>query len=466
VSFCGSLAAVFLHIGEYHMDVVFLSRLQFAFTISFHIIFPALSIGLVTFLMVMEGLWLKTQNPLYKKICKFWMKVFALTFGMGVVSGIVMAFQLGTNWAGFTREIGDVLGPLFTYEVMTAFFIEAGFLGVMLFGWDKVGKGLHFTSTLLVCFGTLLSAFWILSANSWMQAPAGYELVGGAFMVTNWWDVIVNPTVVARYWHMILAAWITAAFVVLSVSAYYLRRNLHIDFSKKCFSFCLWILLFLTTAQMLVGDTVGLNVHKYQPIKTAAIEGVWETQEGAPLLLFAIPDQKAQKNLFEIAIPYGASLINTHKLHGELVGLKTVSREDQPHVPIVFFTFRIMVGLGLLMVLIAYTGTYLRFRKSLFDHDWYLRACQYAAPIGFIALWCGWVTAEVGRQPWIVYNLIRTKDAASDVHLHDVMISFGLIIVVYGIVFGYFYFRYLSKLLRKGPEEIEVRESDQPFGYM
>ena len=448
------------------MDIILLSRLQFAFTISFHILFPAFSIGLAAFLTVMEGMWLKTQNPLYKQICKFWTKIFALTFGMGIVSGIVMEFQLGTNWAGYVKEIGQVLGPLFTYEVMTAFFIEAGFLGVMLFGWDRVGKGLHFASTLLVALGTLISAFWIMSANSWMQTPLGYGQVGDAFEVTNWLKVIFNPSALPRFWHMVLAAYITTGFVILSVSAYYLRRGSHIEFSKCCFSFCLWALLILTPLQIFIGDIVGVNVYRYQPLKTAAMEGIWQTQRGAPLLLFAIPNQAAQKNHYEIAIPNLASFINTHSWEGELIGLSTVVPKDQPNVPLVFFSFRIMVGIGVLMLLIVIIGTYLRYRKILFTRDWFLRVCQWSSPLGFIALWCGWITAEVGRQPWVVYNLLRTSEAASNIRLHDVMISFGLIIVVYGVVFGYFYFRYLSKLITKGPDLSTTKELDQAFGYM
>jgi len=448
------------------LDTALLSRMQFGFTISFHILFPAFSIGLAMFLAIMEGIWLKTQNPVYKSICLFWTKVFALTFGMGVVSGIVMEFQLGTNWAGFTKAIGGVLGPLFTWEVMTAFFIEAGFLGVMLFCWDKVSPRMHYFATLLVVGGTTLSAYWILTANTWMQHPVGFHIVDGIYKVDSWYDIIFNRAGFPRYFHMMLAAYITASFVIASVSGFYLLKGKFTEFAKKCFSFA-WLALFiLIPTQLFVGDATGLEVHNNQPIKTAAIEGVWDTQAGAPLLLFAIPDQKNQKNLFEIGIPYGASLINTHKLNGVLQGLKTVPPADQPKVAVVFFTFRIMVGIGILMLLLACAAMYLRYKNRLYDTRWFQKASIASAPLGFMALWCGWLTAEIGRQPWIVYNHIRTLDAASDVALRDVMISFGLIIIVYGIVFGVFYFYFLTKTIRHGPGELDEKDPHQPFLYM
>lgn len=448
------------------LDTTLVSRIQFAFTISFHILFPSFSIGMAMFLAIMEGVWLKTRNPRYLEICKFWMKIFALTFGMGIVSGIVMAFQLGTNWAGFTRRIGDVLGALFTYEVLTAFFIEAGFLGVMLFGWNRVGSKLHYLATLLVTFGTTFSAFWIMSANSWMQTPAGFHLVNGKYEVSSWWHVIFNPSVMPRYAHMIVAAYITTSFVIAGISAYYLIKKQHVEFSKKCFSFVMWAILILMPLQIYLGDTVGLEVHKNQPLKTAAMEGVWNTQKGAPFLVFALPDQNKEKNYFEIKIPHGAALINTHQWNGELIGLKSVGKNDIPFVPIVFFSFRIMVGLGLLMLLIALTAWWLRHKKVLFEKTWFLKTCVVTIPVGFIALWTGWITAEAGRQPWVVYNLIRTSEASSKVLLSNVLVSFVLIIIVYGIIFGFFYFYYLIKIIREGPAEGKPKLLDQSFQYM
>jgi cytochrome bd ubiquinol oxidase subunit I len=446
-------------------DVALLSRIQFAFTVSFHIIFPAFSIGLATFLAIMEGVWLKTKNPLYLEMCKFWIKIFALTFGMGVVSGIVMEFQLGTNWSGLTDKVGPVLGVLFSYEVLTAFFIEAGFLGVMIFGWNKVGPKLHYCSTLLVVLGVTLSAFWILSANSWMQYPTGATLVDGRFRVIDWWSVIVNDMVIPRFWHMLIAAYLSTITVIGSISAYYLLKKVHLDFAKKCFSFAINGLLVLMAFQLFLGDAVGLRVHQFQPIKTAAIEAVWETEAGAPLLLFAIPDMKKQENLYSISIPHFASVLNTHQWNGVLTGLKTVSREDIPHVPVVFFTFRIMVGCGLLLLFLGLIGLYLRYKKQLYDSRWFLWSMIFAAPLGFIAVITGWFTAEFGRQPWVVYQVIRTMDAATQVTPAHVITSFVLLILVYGVVFGVFYFKYLFKIIRKGPS-LEDKIEQQPFGYL
>lgn len=447
------------------IDTAILSRAQFAFTISAHILFPAFSIGLATFLAIMEGLWLKTKNPKYYEICRFWTKVFALTFGMGVVSGIVIEFQLGTNWSGFAHKVGGVLGALFTYEVLTAFFIEAGFLGVMIFGWKKVSPRLHYLATLLVFFGVTLSAFWILAANSWMQTPAGFKIIKGLFVVQDWWHVIFNPSVIPRYIHMMLAAYLCTIFAILGISSWYLLKGEHLEVAKMCFSFALWAALILIVLQIVMGDAVGLVVHQYQPIKTAAIEGIWHTQKGAPLLLFAYPDMALHKNLFQIAIPHGAALINTHQWDGVLKGMLSVPAENRPFVPFVFYSFRIMVGLGFLMLAIALTGLILRWRKSLYKARWFHKACLFAAPVGFPALWAGWITAEVGRQPWVVYHYLRTMDAVSPVSMSHVLLTFILLIVVYGVIFGYFYFRYLFKILKHGPSGY-ADDGLQVFSYL
>lgn len=448
------------------LDVAFLSRLQFAFTITAHILFPAVSIGLATFLAIIEGCYLKTKNPLYLSICKFWTKIFALTFGMGIVSGIVMEFQFGTNWNGFTYMVGGVLGSLFTYEVLTAFFIEAGFLGVMLFGWDRVGPKLHYLSTLLVVIGVTVSAFWILSANSWMQTPAGAVLQNGQFVVTDWKEVIFNPSVLPRYFHMLLASWITGGFIVLGISAYYIIKQMHLDFAKKCFGIALAGLFFLVLTQGYVGDTVGLEVHDNQPIKTAAMEGVWHTQSGVPFVIFALPDMASEQNYWSIEIPHFASLLNTHEWNGTLIGLDTVPKADLPFVPIPFFAFRIMVGLAGLMIAVVVVGAFLAWRKRLYDATWFHYICLACTPTGFLALWFGWITAEVGRQPWIIYNVLRTDDAVSRVDLDHVIISFVLIFIVYGVIFGYFYFKYLFKIITAGPAQTLLLNQSQPFGYM
>jgi cytochrome d ubiquinol oxidase subunit I len=447
------------------LTTLFLSRLQFAFTMAIHIIFPAFSIGLVSFLVFMEGAWLKTKNPVYYQIIRFWTKVFALTFGMGVVSGIVMEFQLGTNWAGFAKQVGSVLGPLFIYEVMSAFFVEAGFIGILIFGWNKVGAKLHYLATIMVTIGTLISAYWILSANSWMQHPIGYtQLADGKYIATDWLAIMFNPYNLPRYLHMVMAAWLTTSFVIISISSYYLIRSLHIEFAKKCLRFAIIAVMILIPIQIFIGDVAGVNVYKEQPLKTAAMEGLWETEKGAPTILFAIPSNTQQKNLFEFgSIPHGSAILNTHQYNGELIGLKTVAPDDQPEVWLVFFSFRIMAGLGLLMLGYAIVATFLLARNKLYSNRKILFLSQFMAPIGFIALLTGWITAEVGRQPWAIYGLVRTADAVSNVSKHDVMIGFALIFIVYVIIFGVFYFYFLDKTIKKGPADID---SVQPFSFL
>lgn len=446
------------------IDTVDISRAQFAFTIAFHILFPAFSIGLSTFIMIMEASYLITKKTLYFTICNFWIKVFALTFGMGVVSGLVMEVQLGTNWAVFSREVGPVLGGLFTYEVMTAFFIEAGFLGIMLFGWKKVGPKLHFLATLLVWIGVTLSAFWILAANSWMQTPAGAMLHGSQFNIQSWSQVIFNHSTVIRFIHMLFAVYLTTAFIILGIAAYYLLKNQHTEFAKKCFSFTLWVVIILAPLQIFIGDEVGLKVHEFQPIKTAAIEANWDTQKGAPFVIFAYPDQHLQKNLYTWSIPKLASLINTHSFDGTLQGLKSVPIKDQPVVAAVFYSFRIMVAIGVAMLILAVAGLLLRFRGKLYDSRWFQQSCLYFTPFGFLAIITGWVTAECGRQPWIVYKLLRTDVAASHVALSHVITTMILIFFVYVIIFGVFYFHYLRKIIKSGP--LDQFNVDHPFGYM
>ncbi len=453
-------------------NTLILSRAQFGFTIGFHILFPTLNIGLGVFLCIMEAIWLKTKNPTYRTICQFWTKIFALTFGMGVVSGIVLSYELGTNFGRFIEAAGGVLGPLFAYEVLSAFFLEAGFLGVMLFGWNRVRPGWHFLATLLVTIGTLISAFWIMSANSWMQTPAGFHIEQGKYVVTNWLDVIFNPSFLPRFFHMITASFITAFFVVAGVSAYYLLKQRDEIIAKTCFSLALTLTLILTIAQVFLGDKVGVDVFEQQPLKTAAIEGVWDTQRGAPLLLFAVPDTVQEKNHFPIGIPYGASLINTHQLQGELIGLKTVSASNRPVIVTTFFAFRVMVGIGLFLLAVSCCGMILRWRKKLYSQRWFFRLCIFAAPLGFISSIAGWLTAESGRQPWVAYHLMKTMDGASQVPPHHVMISFLIFLLVYGIVFS-FYLTYLFKLIHKGPQisslhpstPVELME-ETPFKYL
>lgn len=452
------------------IDTLLLSRIQFGFTIGFHILFPTLNIGLAWFLTIMEGMWLRTQDPVYLYICKFWTKIFALTFGMGVVSGIVLSYELGTNFGPFITLVGGVLGSLFAYEVLSAFFLEAGFLGVMLFGWNKVPPKLHFIATLLVTLGTTISAFWILSANSWMQTPAGFYISQGKYIVNNWWDVVFNPSFLPRYFHMMLASFITCCFVVAGVSAWYLRHQRFEMIAKKCFSFALGAALIVTLLQIFLGDEVGLRVHQYQPLKTAAMEGVWDTQNGSPLILFALPNTQLEKNEYVLSIPYGASLINTHKLDGQLVGLKSVPASDRPIVFTTFWAFRIMVGIGFLLFFVALYAAWLRWRGKLYDKPQFLRLCTWIAPIGFISSIAGWLTAETGRQPWIVYNLMRTANGASSLPLHQVILSLTLFVTVYGFIFAFYLF-YLFKMISHGPEEIKSDTPEDiieetPFKYL
>lgn len=449
-------------------DTALLSRIQFAFTVTFHILFPAFSIGLAGFLVVMESYYLKTNNPLYLRICKFWSKIFALTFGMGVVSGIVMEFQFGTNWAGFSKQVGGVLGALFTYEVMVAFFVEAGFLGVMLFGWKRVSKRAHFVSTLLVFLGTVLSAYGIMGANTWMQHPQGYQISGGLFSATNWLSILFNYDLLIRFLHMLLAAFLSTGFMISAICAYYLLKKEHTDIAKRCFRFIWTAFIVLVPLQIIMGDMTGEVVLATQPLKTAAMEGIWETQKGAPFIPFAIVDQAQQRNKYAVEIPHGAALINTHQMDGRLVGLKSVPQKDQPPVAWVFYSFRVMVGLGFLMFAMMLMSLWLRYRNRLFDQPWFLRACVWTAPIGFVALETGWIVAEEGRQPWAVYQLVRTMDAASKVPAIDVFISLMLIFVVYGLIFGVFYFRFLSKIIKHGPQlpGHDEKIDRQTFAYL
>ncbi|MGB6977404.1 MAG: cytochrome ubiquinol oxidase subunit I [Gammaproteobacteria bacterium] len=446
-----------------NLSTLLLSRIQFAFTIGFHIIFPTLNIGLAVFIAWMEALWLKTRNPSYLKTAQFLTKIFALTFGMGVVSGIVMSYELGTNFGNFTNVAGNVVGPLFGYEVLTAFFLEAGFLGVMLFGWKRVSPKLHFLATSLVAVGTIISAFWIMSANSWMQTPAGYHIVNGNYVVSNWVQVIFNPSFLRRFFHMVLASLISSLFVIAGIASWYLLRQRHEDIAKPCLRFALMAALVLTPIQIVVGDLVGLKMHEFQPLKIAAIEGNWNTMQGAPLYLFAIPDETEALNRDVISIPYGASLFNTHSLHGTLIGLKSVPPTDWPSVFPVFFGFRIMVGIGLLFFFMALYGVLLQRRDKLFTSRGFQHFCVWTSPLGFIATLAGWITAESGRQPWTIYNLLRTQDAASGVPAHSVLITLVMFIAIYGLIFG-FYLYYLFKFIHSGP--VNLDEAATTIGYL
>jgi cytochrome d ubiquinol oxidase subunit I len=443
------------------LDAEILARLQFAFTVSFHILFPTLTIGLAGFLLFVEVNWLRTKDEVYLRLYHFWVRIFALTFGMGVVSGIVLSYQFGTNWSEFSRIAGPVVGPLIGFEVLTAFFMEAGFLGVMLFGWNKVGPRLHVMATFLVAFGTTLSSFWILAANSWMQTPQGAYLdpALGYFVPEDWWAIIFNPSFPYRLSHMLTASFLTTAIFIAGVSAFYLLSGKHTLLARKSQSIALWAILVLAPLQIFIGDQHGLNVLEHQPVKVAAMEGNWERQAGAPLLLFAIPDSKAEKNHLEIGIPKVASLILTHDPNGIVPGLKDVPKEDRPPVGVVFWSFRVMVALGFLFLLIGGWGLYARLKGNLENNVWLNRLCLVAMPTGFIATLAGWFVAEVGRQPYLVYGVLRTADSISPV-ISATMIATTLTVflVVYGGLFGA-YLYYLVKLIRVGPA-LPAPESD------
>lgn len=424
------------------LDALLLSRLQFAFTIAFHILFPAFTIGLAAFLAVLEGLWLWTGRDAFKVLYLFWVKIFALSFGMGVVSGVVLSYQFGTNWSEFIRLTGGVIGPLLAYEVLTAFFLEASFLGVMLFGWKKVGPRLHFLATVLVAVGTTISAFWILSANSWMQTPQGFEtMADGTLQATDFMAVIFNPSLPTRLAHMLLAAFLTTGLVVGAVSAFHVLKDRAKGAvegwteSRIALVMAVGLIAVLAPLQLVVGHLSGEVTHKYQPAKTAAIEGYWETRADQPLHLFGIPDRDAQKNHFEVSIPGIGNAVQNLPRDEVIQGLDAWPREDQPPPFIPFFGFRIMVGLGLLMIVLGTAGAVLTWRRKLFETPWFLRFCVVMGPSGFIAVLAGWMVTEVGRQPWLVQGVLRTRDAVSPVTTGEVATSLIAYILVYSVVF-------------------------------
>jgi cytochrome d ubiquinol oxidase subunit I len=442
------------------LDPVLLARIQFAFTISFHIIFPAFTIGLASWLAVLEWRWLKTGNVIYAEIYRMWVKIFAVAFGMGVVSGIVMSFQFGTNWSVFADKSGNVLGPLLGYEVLTAFFLEASFLGVMLFGWNRVSPRMHFAATVIVAFGTLISAFWILSANSWMQTPQGFRLGDdGLLYPTDWLAIVFNPSFPYRFAHMIVATYLTTAFVVGGIGAFYLWRRKHEKHARVMLGMAMIMAVFVAPTQLLLGDLHGLNTLKHQPAKVAAMEGLWETQRGAPLVLFGWPDQEAQTTRYAIEIPKLSSLILTHDLDGEVKGLKEWPRDEQPPVAWVFWSFRIMVGIGMLMILTGVMALVLHLRKRLFTTPWFQYWCMALTPSGFIAVLAGWFVTEIGRQPYIIYNVMRTAEAASPVGSQPIALSLAAFIVTYGVVFGAGVY-YIARLIEKGPAAEETVYGD------
>ena len=414
-----------------------LARWQFAFTVSFHIVFPAFSIGLASYLAVLEGLWLATGRAVYHDLFQYWLKIFAVAFGMGVVSGLVMSYQFGTNWSVFSDKTGPVLGPLMGYEVLSAFFLEAGFLGIMLFGMQRVGRGLHFLATLMVAFGTLFSAFWILSVNSWMQTPAGFGYNDvGQFIPLDWFEVIFNPSFPYRLVHMVLAAYLTTAFVVGGVGAWHLLRDRQNLGARTMFSMAMWMAAIVAPIQIVAGDIHGLNTLQHQPAKIAAMEGHFETQAGAPLILFGLPDMAAEETRYAVEIPKLGSFILTHDWNGTVRGLKEFAPQDRPNATVVFWSFRIMVAIGVAMMGLGLWTLWLRLRGRLFDSRTAHWAAIGLAPSGFVAVLAGWITTEVGRQPYTVYGLLRTAESASPLDAPAVAVSLAIFALVYFLVFG------------------------------
>ncbi|RUO29374.1 cytochrome ubiquinol oxidase subunit I [Aliidiomarina sedimenti] len=435
------------------LDPLLLSRIQFAFVVSFHAIFPVFTIGLASYIACLEGLYYKTGNKDWERLSKFWIQVFAVVFGMGVVSGIVMAFQFGTNWSNFAYTAANFLGPVLSYEVVTAFFLEAAFLGVLLFGRDKVPQGIHFFAACMVALGTFISSFWILSANSWMHTPAGVEVRDGLYYVASWSEAIFNASLWPRFFHMALASFLTGGFVVAGVSAWYLLRKRDVELHGKALSMTLWLLLFIAPAQVVVGDLHGLNTFENQPTKVAAMEGNWETSSGVPLLLFAIPDQENQTNHFEIAVPKLASFILTHDWDGEVPGLNEVPVDEQPPVAIVFWAFRIMIAIGIAMVAVAVTGLFMRRGQRYLTAPWFLNTLRLMAVTPFIAVLAGWFVTELGRAPWLIYEQFSHADGLTP-SLTGGMALFTLIgyILVYAMIFSAGLY-YLMRVLRTGAEQ-------------
>lgn len=433
-----------------------LARIQFGFTISFHIVFPAITIGLASYLAVLEGLWLWKKDTVYRDLYHFWSQIFAVNFAMGVVSGLVMAYQFGTNWSYFSAFAGSITGPLLAYEVLTAFFLEAGFLGVMLFGWNKVGPGLHFFATIMVAIGTLISATWILASNSWMQTPQGFEIVNNVVVPVDWFKVIFNPSFPYRLAHMTVAAFLATALFVSASGAWHLLRGRKDARVRKMFSMAMWMILAVTPVQIFVGDLHGLNTLEHQPAKVAAMEGHWRNVPGAgvPLILFGWPDMESEETLYKIEIPRLGGLILTHSLDGQYPGLSEFAPEDRPNSTVVFWSFRIMVGLGMLMLLLGVWSVWLRLRSALYAQKWFLRFAIWMGPSGLIAILAGWYTTEIGRQPWLVYGVMRTADGVSNHSALALSTTLVIFMVMYFAVFGTGV-SYMLKLVAKGPAKSE-----------
>ncbi|WP_336971939.1 cytochrome ubiquinol oxidase subunit I [Sphingobium aromaticiconvertens] len=445
-------------------EALFLARVQFAFTVSFHFIFPAFSIGLASFLMVLEGMWLKTGRGVYANLYRYWLKIFAVAFGMGVVSGIVMSYQFGTNWSVFSEKAGPVVGPLMAYEVLTAFFLEAGFLGVMLFGINKVGRKLHFFATCMVALGTFISATWIISTNSWMHTPTGFSInAHGQFVPAgSWLPIIFNPSFPYRLTHVVIAAYLTTSLVVAAVGAWHLLRDRSNPGARKMFSMAMWMVAIAAPAQILAGDIHGLNTLEHQPAKVMAMEGHYDSHpDGAPLILFGIPNPGEKRIDYAIEVPKVSSLILKHDLNAPLAGLDTIADDLEPPLPVVFWSFRVMVGLGMAMLALGLWSIAARVRRQFYDWPTLHRATVIMGPAGFVAVIAGWITTEVGRQPFTVYGHLLTSQSHSPLQASAVAVSLLTFVVVYFIVFGAGTY-YLLRLMAQPPTPHESEPSSTP----
>ena len=448
------------------LDGVLLARIQFAANITFHILFPTITIALGWALLTMRLAWLRTQHAHWLHAYRFWTKVFALSFALGVVSGIVMSFQFGTNWPGFMERVGNIAGPLLGYEVLTAFFLEATFLGIMLFGHGRVSERVHLAATFLVAFGTTMSAFWIIVLNSWMQTPTGYEIIDGVFHVTSWWEVIFNPSMPYRLAHMLLASFLTVAFLMAGVAAWQLLRGVDNLATRPVLKAALAAGAVLIPVQIFMGDLHGLNTLEHQPAKVAAMEGLWKTEKGAPLVLFALPDAATQTNRFAIEIPHGAALILTHRLDGELQGIDAFPNAHPPVAP-VFWAFRVMVGVGVLMLLASWVGSWTLWRQRRTPGQalprWLLVGLVGMTFSGWIATVAGWYVSEIGRQPFLVQGYLRTAEAASDVAPSSIALTLAAYLVVYALLIVA-YVSVLRHMAEKPVEDLSkpVRLPGQP----
>jgi cytochrome d ubiquinol oxidase subunit I len=443
------------------LDPILIARLQFAFTVTFHIIFPTFTIGLSAYIATLLVMWVASGQDRYQRLARFWTRIFAVSFAMGVVSGIVLSYQFGTNWSRFSVFAGNIVGPLIGYEVLTAFFLEATFLGVMLFGWGRVPRWLQVMAAIMVAIGTMISAFWVLAANSWMHTPTGHEVVDGVAVPLDWWAIVFNPSFPYRLAHMLNASFLTAGFVVLAVGARYWLSDRYLEQGRVMIKMAVVLLAILAPAQLLIGDQHGLNTLKHQPIKIAAMEAHWESDKPVDFHIFAWPNETEERNDWALSIPNAGSLVLTHRLNGLIIGLKDVAPQNRPPVKTVFFAFRIMLAIGFFMIAAALIGAWLLWRGMLLDARWYLRIVAHTWWIGFVAVIAGWVTTESGRQPWVVQGMLRTADATSPLAAQTVLSTLILFVLVYAIVFAMGIY-YINRLIERGPQGRAVEPSEEP----